>query len=124
MSSTETIETAHGPIEYDTVPCANCEHDVVADEAVSVVLGGEIDMAFSSIGKVHLSGADIEAAHLCPYCAESVFDFDGDSGLIDTVRIARYRRWNLMGNEGIWLVMAAVFGVLALVQLLGLIGVL
>ena len=124
MSSTETIETAHGPIEYDTVPCANCEHDVVVDEAVAVVLGGEIDKVFSSIGKAHLSGADIEAAHLCPYCAESVFDFDGDSGLIDTARIARYRRWNLIGNEGIWLVMAVVFGVLALVQLLGLIGVL
>ena len=124
MSSTETIETAHGSIEYDTVPCANCEHDVVADEAVSVVLGGEVELTLSSIGKVNLGGADIEATHLCPYCAESVFDFDGDSGVIDTARIARYRRWNLIENEGIWLVMAAVFGVLALVQLLGLIGVL
>jgi ribosomal protein S27AE len=123
MTDTQTIETAHGTIEYDTKRCANCETEVVTDEAVSVVLGGEVDKVYSTLGKIDLEGHEIRASHLCPYCAESVFDYDGPGTIIEQRPIRLYRIGSWFSSVGFWVFMTILFAVFLALQVGALVGV-
>jgi hypothetical protein len=70
--SKQQAETAHGTVEYETVNCSNCTTEVVASEAISVGVGFE---AYKNWDGVNYSSKD--TAHLCEYCAESLFGYEG-----------------------------------------------
>ena len=114
-TDTQRTPTAHGEIEYETVECAFCQQMIVAENAVSVVLGGEVENVYHTLDEIDLCGTDIEASVLCPYCAESIFGFDGGSpSAISTGRLARHRVMATL-SDNIWLLVAIFWGLMTLV---------
>lgn len=88
----ETIGTAHGEIEYETVDCCNCDSKVMVDDAVSVGIGLK---EYTCRGMA----CDVEhkkpetTRNMCEFCAESIFDYSGSSrgaivplGIIDRLK--------------------------------------
>lgn len=110
--STETneIAVAGGTIEFETVGCAICDQQVLVSDAVSLVIGGEITHEWRSIGKINIEGVNIDSAAVCPYCAESVFDYSEKSDYFDRNDLRKYRLVaTLMDN--FWIVMMVLCGI-------------
>jgi hypothetical protein len=93
MSKKRTVETAHGSFDYETVTCPNCESEVAAEEAVSVVLNGRVTerWSYNDSGKIEGAGSgdantstsdgsdtSFTEACLCVYCADAVFGYAGE----------------------------------------------
>ena len=70
--SKKTATTAIGEIEYETAECDHCGNEVVADDAVGVLVGPK---TVSHWGASRFKRG--ESRNLCPLCASVVFDYDG-----------------------------------------------
>lgn len=84
-TETHEAETVHGSVEYETVRCGNCRHEMQASDAIPVGVGlrqtGDLYVGETT---KHAYSAD-EVVHLCSYCAESTFGYDGDPSRFDAL---------------------------------------
>ncbi|EJN59175.1 hypothetical protein [Halogranum rubrum] len=112
-TETQHAETAHGPIEYETVRCANCRHEMQTDDVIPVGVGlRETGDLFLGEQTRDAYTAD-EVVHLCSYCAESTFGYDGPASGFD--RLTATATWLSPTERAVLLL-----GSLALLALLAL----
>lgn len=68
--------TAHGEIEYETIPCENCDNDVLKEEAVPV----HLDPKSKRCNEATICGAEHpyprQESTLCLHCAKSIFGYE------------------------------------------------
>jgi hypothetical protein len=122
-TTTHELSIANGTIEYQTVECALCEQDVLSDEAVPVVIGGEITHKYSAIQSVRLSGRDMQTDTVCPYCAETHFGFTGTTERLDVDSLRKYRLVAWV-HDRLWIFMAILWAVIFAFQISDLVGAL
>lgn len=88
-SASQTVQTEHGAVEYDTVDCDYCESTVVPAESVDIVIGEEINSWSrhsdgdypAHTGVAAAGGGRLpETRKLCSACVKSIFDYEGDVG--------------------------------------------
>lgn len=82
---THHAETVHGVVAYETVRCANCRHEMQADEVVPVGLGLRASGDHYLGEQTRDTYTADEVTHLCSYCAESTFGYDGDPSRFDAL---------------------------------------
>jgi len=78
MSDTETIASVYGEVEVETVDCDHCGQALIREDAVPVAVGGDTE---ASVGPTVTMDAG-EPHALCEYCAASIFDYSGESGVV------------------------------------------
>lgn len=84
---TRETETVHGAVEYETVRCVNCRHELQSDDAIPVGVGlRETGDLFVGEQTRDAYTAD-EVTHICSYCAESTLGYDGPPGRFDTLAV-------------------------------------
>lgn len=84
----EAAITAHGDVEYEVVECANCDTELLPEEAVQVTIGevaGRQYWSHKRQTEVSVKGKPTYRA-LCEYCAESNLDYGGSTGFRAVVK--------------------------------------
>ncbi|SDM44983.1 hypothetical protein SAMN04487949_1703 [Halogranum gelatinilyticum] len=84
-AETHEVETVHGSVEYETVTCSNCRHELQPAEALPVGIGLEATDDHFIGDQTRTAYTAAEVRHLCTHCAESTLGYDGPPGRFETL---------------------------------------
>jgi len=79
MTNRETLATAHGKVEYETVECESCSELMVKEDATRVYVGdyhGKDSWSHQPYDEIKLS--NYHWGYLCQYCREDPAGFPYD----------------------------------------------
>lgn len=104
MRNTKKAVTVHGEVEYETFRCDSCGDEYMVEDAISIgiglkktripvqsateardmmrqntsVFGFKRDDGLPGVmARTAIETREGELKHVCPYCAEAIFDYDG-----------------------------------------------
>ena len=79
MQRSETVETMHGKVEYETVECDMCGNHIQESEAVPITTNAKMEKRWGGMEVKHGY-----RRNMCSFCAESFFDQRTAKGAIVT----------------------------------------
>lgn len=113
MSQTHEEVTVHGNVEYETVECAACGHDVVDTNAKRVYIGDVKDVTawnHKNSKEISFDSRTVEWIRLCDTCTE--FETDIATALADKrvrgilirVTAAMLLAWGTVVAVALWVI--------------------